>query len=324
VNFPLYKALARDILASERGARLLRLDCMNPVKALAAMRPALPERPRRSSTRELEASWRARWDLLTVPGRVVLSTGVRPLLSRLFASFAREGRRLHAPEDVYPVYLESAVSAKLPVTTFPTVPTPILPISRPGHEAEVLLVPEPLVPVGRGLNGEEVARISCWLDDDERRLLLLDCVYTFGERFTPAARALLARGQTVLLHSLAKTFLCPDTAGFAIGPASVLGAFEHQIGDDGLVTATHVLNEAADLPVRLGRMFSQQWSRLDHALGIPVPATGYFSVVAVPFDELVARGQLAVPGSVFGARDAGWCAVTCLLADSPGRPARVR
>lgn len=316
MNFPAYKALAGDILASERGARLLRLDCMNPVKALAAMRPVLPERPRRSSTRELEAAWRARLGLLRVPGRVVLSTGVRPLLSRLFASFARDGRRLHAPEDVYPAYLESAAAAKLAVTPFPTVPTPILPVSRPGHEAEALLMPEPLVPLGRGLDGEEVARISCWLDDDERRLLVLDCVHTFGERFTPAAQALAARGRTVLLHSLAKTFLCPDAAGFAIGPESVLGAFEHQIGDDGLATATHVLNEAADLPVRLGGIFSERWSRLHHAIGIPVPATGYLSVVLVPFDDLIARGQLAVPGSVFGAHDAGWCAVTCLLADS--------
>jgi hypothetical protein len=35
----------------------------------------------------------------------------------------------------------------------------------------------------------------------------------------------------------------------------------------------------------------------------------------VAFDDLLARGQLAVPGSVFGARDRSWSAVTCLLAE---------
>ena len=55
---------------------------------------------------------------------------------------------------------------------------------------------------------------------DRERLLLLDCVYTFGERFTKTAETFLAGGRTVLLHSLAKGFLVPDVAGFAIGPAA--------------------------------------------------------------------------------------------------------
>ena len=35
----------------------------------------------------------------------------------------------------------------------------------------------------------------------------------------------------------------------------------------------------------------------------------------VAFDDLLARGQLGLPRSAFGARDRSWCAVTCLLAE---------
>jgi histidinol-phosphate/aromatic aminotransferase/cobyric acid decarboxylase-like protein len=313
VNFEAWKTLSRELLASERGARLLRLDCMNPAKALAELRPAVPERPRPSSTYEVEALWRARFELLDAPGGVVLSTGIRPLLSGLFQDFARQGRRLHAPEDVYPAYLTLAAAAGLPVTTFSSVPTPILPVDAPGPAAEVLLVPEPLVPLGRGLGGHEAQQLSAWLDEDPRRLLVLDCAYTFDARFTPAAEALLARGQTVLLHSLAKGFLSPAVAGFALGPPPALAGLDHEIDSDALAIAAAVLDRAADLPERLARVFGRRWSALREMSDIPAPATGYFAVLPFSFDELLARGQLAVPGSVFGARDARWCAVTCLL-----------
>jgi hypothetical protein len=322
MNFQAYKDLARGILASAHGPQLVRLDCMNPVKALAAMRPVLPPRLRRTSTRELETSWRQRWGLTAAGGRVALSSGVRPLLARLFAGFARQGRRLHAPEDVYPVYLDLAAKAGVELSTFPTVPSPVLPALglEPGSEA--LLVPEPLVPLGRQLSDAEADHIRAWLDEDDRRLVVLDCVYTFGGRFTKTAEELLSGGRAVLLHSLAKSFLFPDTAGFAVGPESVLGTLGHEISDDARDTAVHLLEEAPSLSEQLAGEFSRRWTRLTQATGIPSPATGYFSVSPVPFDALLACGQLAIPGTVFGASRRDWSAVTCLLtADvGPSRP----
>jgi aspartate/methionine/tyrosine aminotransferase len=250
-----------------------------------------------------------------------VSTGVRPLLARLFASFAREGRRLLAPEDVYPVYLELAGQAGVALSTFPTVPQPSLAVLGVSRGREALLVPEPMVPLGRGLNESEASQIRSWLDEDRERLLLLDCVYTFGERFTKTAETFLAGGRTVLLHSLAKGFLAPDVAGFAIGPAAVLGELVHDIGDDSLPSAVQLLQDASDLPQRLATEFSRRWAALNRTNDLSAPATGYFSVVPVAFNELLARGQLTVPGSVFGSRTGDWSAVTCLLADGPARVA---
>jgi hypothetical protein len=313
MNFQAYKDLARDILASKRAPELVRLDCMNPVKALAAMRPVLARPGRRTSSRDLETSWRRRWGLTAVGEHVVLSTGVRPLLAQLFSKFAHEGRELYAPEDVYPVYLELAARTGVRLTTFPTVPVPGLPAFGRGHGAQALLVPEPLVPLGRDLSDAEASHISSWLDADDNRLVVLDCVYTFRARFTKLAERLLAGGRTILLHSLAKSFLWPDTAGFGIGPESVLGTLEDEITADARNTAVSLLEEASQLPDQLGNEFSRRWDHLSRASGVQAPATGYFAVMPVPFDDLLARGQLAVPGTVFGARQGNWSAVTCLL-----------
>jgi aspartate/methionine/tyrosine aminotransferase len=299
MNFKAYKEVARDILSSERGAGLLRLDCMNPAKALAAMRPAPPATLAAASVRELEAVWRSRWALTTVEGSVRISTGVRPLLARLFESFARDGRRVLAPQDVYPVYLDLAGQAGVALSTFSTVPRPVLPRLGVSGGREALLLPEPLIPLGRGLNESDTAHIQSWLDEDRERLLVLDCVYTFGERFTTTSEAFLAGGRTLLLHSLAKSFLAPDVAGFAMGPAAVVDELVQDIGADARAAAAHLLREASDLPQRLATEFSRRWSNLRRTTDFPAPPTGYFSVVPVTFADLLARGQLAVPGSVF-------------------------
>ncbi len=288
---------------------------MNPAKALASMRTVLPERPRPSSIREVEASWRALFGLAGIDAPVVVSTGVRPLLARLFSLLAREGRRLIAPQDVYPAYLQTASSVGLPITTFATVPAPEFP--RGGSGPEVLLVPEPLVPLGRALAPAEWSSISAWLAGDPRRLLVLDCVYTFETRFPPLAQTLLGDGRTIVVHSLAKSFLQPDVAGFMLGPRRVLEGLEHDIGSAQLAAAAHILSEGPDLPVRLARTFAERWARLEEHAGCHAPATGYFAIVPSPFEELLARGWLAVPGSVFGALDSRWCAVTCLLEGEP-------
>jgi hypothetical protein len=164
------------------------------------------------------------------------------------------------------------------------------------------------------LNESETVHIQSWLDEDHERLLLLDCVYTFGERFTKAAETFLAGGRTILLHSLAKGFLAPDVAGFAMGPAAAIEELVQDISDDARAAAAHLLRGASDLPQRLATEFSRRWSNLGRTVDLPAPTTGYFSVVSVNFDDLLARGQLAVPGSVFGSSAANWSAVTCLLA----------
>lgn len=322
MNFEAYKQFCRQLLASERGARLVRLDCMNPPKALSALAPKLPEAPPARDARELERAWR---EAFAVPpeaeGRVLLGRGVRDLLRALFGHFAREGRVLHAPSDVYPVYHSLAAGAGLAVRAFPTCPVPVLPSAPPGASPEVLLLPEPLVPLGRVLSEPEVQGLERWLGADSRRLLVLDAVYTFAPRITAATERLLRTGQSLLVHSLAKGHLTPDLAGFALVPGAV--AFGMDTGDVppleplALRQACFLLEHHRELPARVQARFDEQWDRVRAALGTPpfeIPRTGYFTPSAERFEALLERGWLAVPGSVFGPPEARWSAVTCLLA----------
>jgi histidinol-phosphate/aromatic aminotransferase/cobyric acid decarboxylase-like protein len=324
MNFEAYKQFCRELLASERGARLVRLDCMNPPKALSALAPKLPEAPPVRDAQELERAWREAFGL---PGtgpqpeaRVLLGRGVRDLLRALFQRFAQEGRVLHAPSDVYPVYHSLAASAGLRVHSFPTCPEPQLPTQALGTSPEVLLLPEPLVPLGRVLSDTEVRTLEAWLGADPRRLLVLDAVYTFAPRFTEATQRLLRTGQALLVHSLAKGHLAPDLAGFALVPGTVARGVEGfeapQLEPLALRQACFLLEHHRELPARVQARFEEQWSRVRETLGSPpfaIPRTGYFTTSALSFEELLERGWLAVPGSVFGPPEARWSAVTCLL-----------
>jgi histidinol-phosphate/aromatic aminotransferase/cobyric acid decarboxylase-like protein len=324
MNFDEYKRFCRELLASERGSRLVRLDCMNPPKALAALAPALPEKPPVRDARELERAWREAFGLPdTGPApdaRLLLGRGVRDLLRALFLHFAHAGYVLNAPLDVYPVYHSLAASAGLTVKPFPTCPTPELPAQPPQDSPEVLLLPEPLVPLGRFLSEAEVRRVEDWLGADPRRLVVLDAVYTFAPRFSAATERLLRTGQTLLVHSLAKGYLTPDLAGFALLPGAVAqgveGAEALKLESTALRQASFLLEQHRDLPSRVQARFEEQWSRVREALGplpFETPRTGYFTTSALSFEELLARGWLAVPGSVFGPLEARWSAVTCLL-----------
>ncbi|HYI02533.1 hypothetical protein [Hyalangium sp.] len=324
MNFEAYKRFCRELLASEQGSRLVRLDCMNPPKALAALAPALPEEPPVRDARELERAWREAFVLPdTTSGsdeRLLFGRGVRDLLRALFQNFAREGRVLHAPSDVYPVYHALAASAGLPVHPFPTCPIPELPAQAPEASPEVLLIPEPLVPLGRFLSDVEVQGLEAWLGADPRRLVVLDAVYTFAPRFSGGTERLLRTGQALLVHSLAKGHLTPDLAGFALVPGAVArkveGAELPPLEPSALRQACFLLERHPDLPSRVQARFDEQWSRVREALGplpFDIPRTGYFTTSEHGFEELLARGWLAVPGSVFGPLESRWSVVTCLL-----------
>lgn len=319
-----YKRRCRELLASEQGAKLVRLDCMNPPKALSAMAPVLPAELPVRNAQELERAWRECFHLTTLgPGpeaRLLLGRGVRDLLRVLFQHFARENRVLHAPSDVYPVYHSLAASAGLTVHAFPTVPAPHLPAQAPGAAPEVLLLPDPLVPLGRFLSEEEGRTLEAWLAADPRRLVVIDAVYTFASRFSAVTERLLQTGQALLVHSLAKGHLTPELAGFALVPGPVARAVETaeplQLESTALRQACFLLERHPELPQRVQDRFTEQWAHVRERLGptpFELPKTGYFTTSSIGFEALLERGWLAVPGSVFGPPEARWTAITCLL-----------
>jgi hypothetical protein len=316
MNFAEYKVFTRGLLASDAGRNLIRLDCMNPAKALEAHRPPVPSTARACTRSELARCWRSALKIDDALEDTAISSGVRSLLDSLFRVLGARGFRLHLPADIYPAYLQMATAAGVEWSAFPTVPHPVLPSPAPSVQPEALLVADPLVPLGRHLSDDEGASLANWLATDERRLVLIDAVYTFGSELGPAAARLLLTGRAVLLHSFAKAFLSPNLVGFAAGPRSVIQFLgSPPPPDDAVRTAAYLLDTHPDLPARLERHFVDRWKRGAAIAGSPItPArTGYFAVCHLSFDELLSRGYLAVPGSVFGAANDSWCAVSCLL-----------
>jgi histidinol-phosphate/aromatic aminotransferase/cobyric acid decarboxylase-like protein len=323
MNYEDYKAFCRERLAREDAARLVRLDCMNPVKALAPLRREPPASAPVRSAAEVARAWRQGFGLPQDDGLAVLvGRGVRDLLGAAYRLLAAGGYRLHVPEDVYPVYVRMAEEARVEHRPFPTVPAPRLPEEAPTDAPEALLLPNPLVPLGRPLDAREVAHLRGWLSADPRRLLLVDAVYTFATTFEPSTRALLETGQVVLLHSLAKGHLAPDVAGFALGAPTLVDALRPQVAEplpELLARAAWLLEEAPELPNRVEAAFRERWERLGATLaptGAPTfarPPSGYFTTCPEPFDTLLRRGWLTVPATVFGSPSKDWSIVTCLL-----------
>ena len=150
----------------------------------------------------------------------------------------------------------------------------------------------------------------------------MDAVYTFATTFEPSTLALLATGQVVLLHSLAKGHLAPDVAGFALGPPALAAALRPHLAEpppELLARASWLLEEAPELPARVEAAFRERWERLWARLApvgpIPFarPQSGYFTTSPLRFDVLLGREWLTVPASVFGSPSEDWSIVTCLL-----------
>jgi hypothetical protein len=315
MNYAQFRTFRDEILA--RGD-FLRLDCMNPARALSALTPPTGDEP---ATAEMALSaWRslfapdvdARW---TAAG-----TGVRSLLRVVFAHLAESGRDLWLPADVYPEYGNLAAEAGLRCHSLITLPElDLAPLSAAGPRS-ALLLPQPLAPLGRSLTADEGSFLHAWLGEAPERRLVLDTVYHFVSSLDPLARSLCDGGQTYLLHSIAKGWLLPDTLGVLLLPPREAPLKERTSAPDPVAAgrAIHALRSRPQMPVEVEATFRRQWAALAGRIRAAVPgwqppATGYFSVVPVPFTELLQRHQaLAVPASVFGSARADLSILSCL------------
>jgi aspartate/methionine/tyrosine aminotransferase len=316
MSYQQFRAL-RDRLLAERD--LLRLDCMNPAKALSALAP--PPTETRASAGEALRAWLDLFAPAVDPNRAAVTIGARPALQAIFSHLATSDGELWLPEDVYPVYQELASAAGLhchPIVTLPTLDLSSL--SEAGAGA-ALLLPQPLAPAGRYFTDRECQCLGDWLTTSPRRRLILDTVYHFDNRLDPAARSLWETGQTYLVHSLAKGWLLPDTLGVTLTPPDGAAEVQRQLmgpSQEEAGRAADALRRRPQMPHEVEGVFRRQWAALSERIGTAVPgwkppATGYFSVVAAPFATLLERdGMLAVPASVFGSRRDDLSVLTCL------------
>ncbi len=301
------------------------VDCAetNLYGALASLQPHLDpsETPQRVHRCDLARAWLQRYGFDTGRSRQALvCRGVRHALQLIFKRLSAEGARLWLPSDVYPVYQALAQSAGITPQTFPTLPAPIFPTAGGTDGPEVLLIANPLKPLGRFLNDEECAALLAWVNAAPGRRLLIDCVYDLGAPFHPTTMKLLQTERAILLHSATKGWLTPQTFGVALVGEDCTG-FETDFREDPpsamqLQLAHHFLSAAADCPARVvdalqarARSLAERLPQTVRDVRLVAPANSapgcYLFPVPFSAEQLLNDyGLLAIPASAFGA--GGW------------------
>ena len=173
MNFAEFLEFRAHVLCESRDV----LDCAetNLYRTLARLVP--PAHPPLDGTIHrchLAAEWSERFGIPTAARRALCSSGVRDSLEILFRHYAAQGAKLWLPFDNYPVYGELASAAGLTPNLFPTIPEPCWPADPPSAvprsaTPELLVVTNPLKPLGRWLDARDEDALLAWLAASSRR-----------------------------------------------------------------------------------------------------------------------------------------------------------
>jgi DNA-binding transcriptional MocR family regulator len=240
--------------------------------------------------------------------------GVRHALDLLFRAFARDGRRVALPCDVYPVYWRIAATTGVSTSelhTFPEFDLPRLLAQAASNGASVVLLPAPLKLHGRAWTAAEADVAVRWLAQDGERRLVLDGVYAFGQALDAPMLRLIATGQVFYLDSLSKGWLHELVFGMALVPerdrASLQDVFRAlQPAQRQLFMARELMTRFSDFPARLASELARRRVELAQRLfkaGVasrPVDQGYLVAVEADPSTLLEDHRLLALPASVFG------------------------
>ena len=240
--------------------------------------------------------------------------GVRHALDLLFRAFAREGRRVAIPQDVYPIYGRLADAAGVETTriaTFPDLDLPAFLAHAERHGASTVLLPAPLKLHGRAWTSDEGDVAADWLAHDGSRRLILDGVYAFGEPVDATILKLLATDQVFHLDSLSKGWLHELVFGIAVVPerdrARLVDTFrELRPSQDKLWLARELMTRFHDFPARLAGELARRRAVLVRRLadvGVDARPTRCGYLVAIDGNAsslLDTHGVLALPASAFG------------------------
>ena len=91
-------------------------------------------------------------------------------------------------------------------------------------EADILLITDPLKPLGRDITDNEYNKVKKWLAVDSSRLLIVDGVYTLNNRLNSFLLKLYEESkQVILMYSLSKAWCLPNHFGVSLLPKNSFG-----------------------------------------------------------------------------------------------------
>jgi aspartate/methionine/tyrosine aminotransferase len=310
----------RDELLRDHNPR--RFDQLDPAGTLTEMRPTLPKVTPEADLETVLASWSSLFAFPRNEACVLAGNGVRAGLLAVYGGLKRSGTELWLPGDVYPVYWKSAADHGLSCHAYTTVPEPDMRRLEQASDNACLLITNPLAPVGRHLSESECRFLLRWLEHSPQRRLLVDTVYEFNTRFHASTEKLWQSEQTCLLHSIAKSWLSPDTLGLVVThkncPWTVQDSDLPCPSPSRLGIANALFRREAELPGRIQELFTSRWRTLTADIQAVAPQweppeSGYLTVVPRSADDLLAQcNWLTVPASAFGSSLAGCSVLSCM------------
>ncbi len=304
---------------------LLRLDSMNPFTTMSFLKQTFDLAAHCPQETTL-AQWAQSMDIADHAEKAIAAKGVRAALTGMFKTYKAQGRELWLAEDVYPFYWQAAEEAGLTPKSFKTLPAPdFSPLENASSDAVILLT-SPVSPLGRDMTGAEREALEHWLESGSERRLILDTVYTYQRHFDDAARTLYEGGQTILLHSLSKSWLERGVFGIVLAPQDDLDTLRGAIeppSPEACTSAYMAMVRQPDLPDTQQRTFTEEWNRLLPQIrafdpDFQPPESGYFGIVNAPYEEVLEKhNTLVIPASVFGSKNKNLSIVSCLQTLAP-------
>jgi len=306
-----------------------RLDCMNLSKAMSHLLDSIPK-PSTAfqwTTNDVIELWAknmgiaSNQDVENYKKNIACASGVREILNGIFKLIAKQGKDLWLPDDVYPIYWKLAKEAGIKINAFFTIPNLDLKFLNNTSKKSIVLLPNPITPLGRHLNDYEVEELKTWVTSSKERRLIIDAVYTFENQFDNKTLELWKTEQALIAHSLSKSWLSSGVLGIALIPSDIVTSLKNvlePLTEEAVDKAAQIMTSLPELPNTLKEVFINEWQRLTPHIqqissGFKPPEIGYFSTINQATEATFEKhNTLTIPASVFGSKDTELSVISCL------------
>lgn len=258
----------------------------------------------------LVEDWLNYYDLpIELKKHIGVSNGVRHSIETLVKEFTN--KHFLIPADVYPFYQKTLDNNKIQYSEYSTLNVISLFDDIDNKKADIMLLTDPLKPLGRDINKDEYLKISKWLSLDKDRLLIVDSAYTIHNKINEFIFDLYNEtNQVILMYSLSKSWCLPNHFGVTIFPKNKKGIDLREVykkldkNQDKLNIAYMALNKYKDHPLQLREVIEQkhilikQYIDISKSKSINNPSYMYYTEIS--FSEFLSQGILVIPASVFG------------------------
>ena len=326
MNYEQFKVF-RDQVVTKPSVK--RLDCMNLSKAMSHLLDSIPKPSTVSqwTTNNVIELWAKNMgiannkDIKNYEKNIACASGVREILNGIFKLIAKQGKDLWLPDDVYPIYWKLAKEAGIKTNAFSTIPKLDLTFLNNTSKKSVVLLPNPITPLGRHLNDYEVEELKTWVTSSKERRLIIDAVYTFENQFDNRTLELWKTEQAFIAHSLSKSWLSSGVLGVALIPSDITPSLRNvlePLTEGSVDKATQIMTSLPELPNTLKKVFIDEWKRLTPHIqqispGFKPPETGYFSTIKRATEAILEKDStLTIPASIFGSKDTELSIISCL------------